>query len=129
MPKKNVAKQLFIKAQLDLNTVSELLSKSDLKLVGRETIGFHLQQAVEKSTKALLAWSNVHYEFTHDIETLFDLVEARLSPISPSFQPLLKLTPYAGVLRYESKMPSAFFDCDDMLVLTSDYMDWIASLM
>jgi HEPN domain-containing protein len=54
LPKKDISKMLATKAQLDLNAASELLSKSDLQIVGYETIGFHLQQAVEKSTKSLL---------------------------------------------------------------------------
>jgi hypothetical protein len=129
LPEKTIARQLVAKAQLDLNAVSELLSKSDLKLIGHETIGFHLQQAVEKSTKALLAWNNIDYEYNHNLKNLFKLTNARLSPIPPRFKPLLRLTPYATGLRYVTMMPSDLFNCDDMLVLASDYMDWIASLM
>lgn len=33
-----------------------------MKLIGHETIGFHLQQAVEKSTKSLLARNDVRIE-------------------------------------------------------------------
>jgi len=32
-----------------------------------ETVGLHLQQAVEKATKALMTWKNIKYPFTHDI--------------------------------------------------------------
>ena len=119
MPEKTIARELTAKAQLDLNTVSELLSKSDLHLIGKEIIGFHLQQAVEKSTKSLLAWNDIVYEYNHNLKTLFKLVN----------EPLLRLTPYATGLRYVAMVSPELFDCEAMLVLASDYMDWIASMM
>lgn len=129
MPEKTIARELTAKAQLDLNTVSELLSKSDLHLIGKKIIGFHLQQAVEKSTKSLLAWNDIVYEYNHNLKNLFKLVNARLSPIPPRFKPLLRLTPYATGLRYVAMVSPELFDCEAMLVLASDYMDWIASMM
>ena len=129
MSKKNIASQLMAKAQMDLNTVSELLSKSDLHLIGHEIMGFHLQQAVEKSTKALLTQHNVHYEFKHNLKNLFELVTTKLTVIPHHFLPLLELTPYATTLRYTAMVPQNLFDCEITLALTSDYLDWIASMM
>ena len=129
MSKKNIASQLMAKAQMDLNTVSELLSKSDIHLIGHEIMGFHLQQAVEKSTKALLSQNNIHYEFKHSLKNLLELVDSRVTAIPHHFLPLLELTPYATTLRYTSMVPQNLFDCDSTLALTSDYLDWIASMM
>lgn len=39
-------------------------------------VGFHAQQAVEKSLKAVLAASEVRYERTHALDYLIGLVEA-----------------------------------------------------
>ena len=129
MSKKNIASQLMAKAQMDLNTVSELLSKSDLHLIGHEIMGFHLQQAVEKSTKALLSQNNIHYEFKHSLKNLFELVNTKLTIIPHHFLPLLELTPYATTLRYTAMVPQDLFDCESTFTLASDYMDWIASMM
>lgn len=129
LSKKNIASQLMAKAQMDLNTVSELLSKSDLHLIGHEIVGFHLQQAIEKSTKALLAQNNVHYEFKHNLKNLFELVNIKLAMIPHRFLPLLELTPYATTLRYTAMVPQDLFDCEITFNLASGYMDWIASMM
>jgi HEPN domain-containing protein len=120
---------LATKAQLDLNAASELLSKSDLQIVGYETIGFHLQQAVEKSTKSLLERHDIPCSSGHDLKNLFKKVDERLSPIPPRFQPLLELTPFATEFRYVTTVPEITFDCHAFLLLASDYMDWVATMM
>ena len=129
LSKKNIASLLFAKAQMDLNTVSELLSKSDLRLIGHEIIGFHLQQTVEKATKALLTQNNVNYEFKHNLKNLFGLVEAKIAAIPQCFGPLLKLTPYATTLRYTTMVPQDLFDCESVYGLVVEYMEWIEGSM
>jgi HEPN domain-containing protein len=48
----------------------------DVGAVTDSIVGFHAQQAVEKSLKAVLAVKGVDFPFTHDIEGLVELCEA-----------------------------------------------------
>ena len=127
MPK-NIVNLLLVKAQHDLNA-AELLTKSDPEFVGYESIGFHLQQAVEKSTKALLCRNGIPYGYIHDINLLFDDVASKLLPIPNQFTPLKTLTPYATKIRYETAKIPIQFDCQAFLILVSEYMDWIVAVM
>ena len=63
-------------------------------------VGFHAQQAVEKSIKAMLIHAGAKFPFTHDLEALFDLYTAlgRAIPFDPA--KLDELTPYATHRRY-----------------------------
>ena len=45
----------------------------------RDTVCFHLQQAVEKMLKAVLSFVDVRYPLTHDIDELLELVRNRES--------------------------------------------------
>jgi len=65
-----------------------------------DTAGFHLQQAVEKSLKAWLAFKSVDYPRTHDLSLLLGLLEDRGESID-SFWSLLELNSFAVQFRYE----------------------------
>jgi len=64
------ANSLLTKARQDL-TAAQCLAREPA--VSQWTIGFHAQQAVEKSLKAVLMWHAVRYPFTHDIAALLKL--------------------------------------------------------
>ncbi|MGD8400435.1 MAG: HEPN domain-containing protein [Bacillota bacterium] len=71
---------------------------SDIDLL---IIGFHAQQAVEKSVKAWLSLLNIEYPRTHDLSFLFALlIEADSS--AATFKNLTEFTPYALQFRYET---------------------------
>lgn len=61
------AHRLLRKAQSDLNAARALADDPDQ---GDDVIGFHVQQTVEKSVKAVLASLDVDYPRTHDIDYL-----------------------------------------------------------
>lgn len=59
--------RLLRKAQSDLTAARALADDPDQ---GDDVIGFHVQQTVEKSVKAVLASLDVDYPRTHDIDYL-----------------------------------------------------------
>jgi HEPN domain-containing protein len=65
-----------------------------------DAAGFHLQQAVEKSLKAWLAFKTVDYPKTHDLSLLLGLLEDQHERIDP-FWSLLELNSFAVQFRYE----------------------------
>ena len=69
----------------------------------RDTIiGFHCQQAAEKSLKAVLADGGIDYPKTHNLLVLTNLLKAagHESPIAT--EDLAKLNPYAVARRYDA---------------------------
>lgn len=63
-------------------------------------IMFHAQQAAEKSMKAFLAWNDVPFRKTHNLEELGQqcvLVDPMLAPVADQAVPL---TEYAWKFRY-----------------------------
>jgi HEPN domain-containing protein len=76
------------------------------KLIGDPTspddiLGFHAQQAVEKTLKAVLALHSVRFPFIHDLKTLVDLVRKNKISFPPELDEVKHLTPFATVFRYE----------------------------
>lgn len=59
--------RLLRKAQSDLNAARALADDPDQ---GDDVVGFHVQQTVEKSVKAVLASLDIDYPRTHDIDYL-----------------------------------------------------------
>ncbi|MBF0136301.1 MAG: HEPN domain-containing protein [Magnetococcales bacterium] len=64
-----------------------------------EAVGFHLQQAVEKSLKAWLNWCQVISPKTHDLRLLLSALEKAGEDVSP-FLFLEELNPFAVQFRY-----------------------------
>jgi len=92
------ARKLLQKAEMDIIAVEELLGSPR---VSDAIIGFHLQQAVEKLLKALLAANDIPYRKTHDIRELIDLLEDHKILIPEELFDLDDFTPYAVEFRYE----------------------------
>jgi HEPN domain-containing protein len=59
--------RLLRKAASDLAAARALADDPDQ---GDDVVGFHVQQTVEKSVKAVLAWLEIDYPFVHDIDFL-----------------------------------------------------------
>ena len=88
------AQILLIKAADDEKVLhSDGLSESIL--------GFHAQQAVEKLMKALLSQLSVPFELTHNLERLETLVKANHEMLPTTPVPLVDLTDFAVVYRYD----------------------------
>lgn len=62
-------------------------------------VGFHAQQAVEKSIKAVLASREIEIPMTHDLGYLVTLVETPPPDVAESRW----LTPWAGGWRYDAE--------------------------
>lgn len=69
--------------------------------VDQATLIFHLQQAAEKLIKAVLAFSEVHFEKTHDIRMLMDLCVRSSIELPHYAEKLIELNPYAVIGRYD----------------------------
>lgn len=91
------AADLLERATDDLRMLQRLAGDSGMPLWG---IGFHAQQAVEKSLKAALACAAIEYPRTHDVALLLDLI-AREGIGPPRYAQMLPgLTPFAVQMRY-----------------------------
>ena len=77
-----------------------------LESVTDSIVGFHAQQAVEKSLKAVLAARDVEFPFIHDIGGLADLCEEGGVSLPTELDGVDRLTPYAAGLRYDDDQPS-----------------------
>lgn len=68
--------------------------------IGDAVVGFHAQQAVEKSIKAVLSARVIEFRRTHDLLTLIDLLQDHQIPAPPDADWLDQLNPYAVEARY-----------------------------
>ncbi|MFH1023522.1 MAG: HEPN domain-containing protein [Planctomycetota bacterium] len=114
MKQHELVRLLLHKAAQDEAAMVRLLSDPDLE---NEILGFHAQQAVEKSLKAGLAHLGIDYPKVHSLETLLELLNAQGHPLPPDLSDVSQLTPFATVFRYEDLPLSAVFDRTDALRL------------
>ena len=86
-------------------------------------IGFHAQQAIEKSLKAVLFAHQVEFERTHDLVRLSYLL--RQSAIEPplSDNSLRRLNPFAVMMRYDDWESEENF-VDETAVWLQTIRDW-----
>jgi len=92
------ADMLLRKAAQDEFVVEKLLSDPGSP---DEMIGFHAQQAIEKTLKAVLASRSIPYRRTHDLVELIDLLRERGVPFPDELTDVRRLGPFAIVLRYD----------------------------
>lgn len=91
-----VARLLLEKATGDLVALQVLAADQNQ---ADHVVGFHAQQAVEKSIKAVLASREMEIPMTHDLGYLVTLVEVLPPEVSESRW----LTPWAGGWRYDTE--------------------------
>jgi len=94
-----VARLLLDKAAGDLSALRVLASD---QAQADHVIGFHAQQTVEKSIKAVLASREVELPMTHDLGYLATLC-AELEPLPADVATSSWLTPWAGGWRYDTE--------------------------
>lgn len=70
MPNKTLAKEWLIKAYHDLSSARILCDANHYT----DTIGFELQQAIEKILKTFLAYENNQIKRTHNLIDVYELV-------------------------------------------------------
>lgn len=90
------AGELLAAAHRDIAALRIMLDPAD---VADSIYGFHMQQAVEKSLKAWLAFHVGEFPFTHDLALLLGLLEDH-ADVS-AYGDLIQYTPYAVQLRYD----------------------------
>ncbi len=96
---RDLALVLLGRADGDLALVRHVLDNPDIH---DAIVGFHAQQAVEKSLKAVLAAREVDYAKTHALGYLIDLVQANGIDVTPGVLKAAELNPWAVEFRYEA---------------------------
>lgn len=89
-------------------------------------VGFSLQQAVEKATKALILRKKRRRSLRdHDLERLFRMLAEHVA-IPDDFKPLKVLNPYAVELRYDLYSDEAEeIDPRNLIDLVRSFLEWI----
>ena len=92
-------------------------------------IGFHAQQAVEKSLKSVLARHEIEFPRTHNLSMLIELLRRHAITLPPDADGLARLTPFGLALRYDDTAGE-----DELIVqrewpvdVVSRTLDWSAS--
>ncbi len=122
------ARTLLRKASEDLYAAACL---GDNPLVSPWTVGFHAQQAVEKSLKAAFAHRAIRYPFIHDIEALVVIVKNESLPLPRDSEELSCLTPFAALFRYEDEDWGApvSISVERMLGLAETTVAWARAML
>lgn len=94
----DIAKTLLEIAKSDYEraTILYKVMPSDM-----EGIGFNCQQAVEKSLKAALAFSDIHFPRTHELGDLLNLLSANRIAFDERLSDAAKLNEFAVDMRYD----------------------------
>jgi HEPN domain-containing protein len=114
MKQRELVLALLHKASQDEAVMSRLLPDAD---IDDEVIGFHAQQAVEKSLKAWLTHKGIDYPRSHSLETMLGLLNAQGLGLPPHLDDVSQLTPFATVFRYEDMPFSVSFDRPAAMIL------------
>jgi HEPN domain-containing protein len=95
---RQLPQRLLRKAAADLAAARALADDPDQ---ADEVVGFHVQQAVEKSVKAVLAWFEIEYPLTHDVDFLVRLLTRREVPVPDTLLEARWVSMWGVVTRYE----------------------------
>ncbi len=90
------------KAVQDLQSAKWLLSSPDAL---HNIVGFHCQQAAEKTLKAFLTWQDEPFEKTHSLVALVGKCLSFDQDLQDLRQAAVTLTPYAVTFRYPGDLP------------------------
>ncbi|MHB1469618.1 MAG: HEPN domain-containing protein [Solirubrobacteraceae bacterium] len=91
-------------------------------------VGFHAQQAVEKSMKAVLASGGIEFPYTHDLDGLTELCKRNGIDVPAHLASIDQLTPYGVQLRYGASLPKGL-DRDQALRWAADAIAWARSVI
>jgi HEPN domain-containing protein len=87
-----------------------------------DVVGFHAQQTVEKSIKAVLVVNGIDFPRTHDLDFLVARVKGQGAPAPSAVANAGWLSPWAAQLRYDES--SADLDRDLAVEAGSVAVDW-----
>jgi HEPN domain-containing protein len=111
---------LVRKAEGDESILDRLLDDHD---VPDDVLGFHVQQAVEKRLKAVLALNEVEYDHTHSVSYLTALMEQQHIVLPDCREEIEGLTPWAVAARYDGTFEKVL-DRAAARTLVSELRDW-----
>jgi len=97
MAEPSVAVLMLLSAQQDVTACRVLSAAAD---VADTIVGFHAQQACEKSLKAVLSAAGIETPRTHDLVRLMDLASEGGRPVPADCAWIDELNPYAVQARY-----------------------------
>jgi HEPN domain-containing protein len=86
-------------------------------------LGFHTQQAVEKSLKGVLAFRQIEFPFTHDLDGLIRLCQKNDIELPEELTGIDDLSPFAAGLRYGAS-PAARLNRDQALKWAALAVEW-----
>ncbi len=96
--------------------------------VADSILGFHCQQAVEKSLKAALAVRGVEFPHTHDLDGLLELCSTNGLDGPSELDGVDRLAPYGVHMRYGTGR-GGVLDRDQALRWASSAIDWAETLI
>ena len=123
---KELVQTLLKKAETDLLNATIL---RDSNQGNPEGIGFHVQQAVEKSLKAILVFHGIDYPRTHSIAGLARLVSDNNIDLPDAFIESNRYTSYARDLRYDEIGPNEAFDFGVAIAHAAECVSFANSLL
>jgi HEPN domain-containing protein len=103
----------------------EFMARSLLPIEGVTDagLGFHTQQAVEKSLKAVLAFRQIEFPYSHDLDGLVRLCQKNHIEVPEDLAGVDNLSPFAARLRYGA-IPSTGLDRDQALRWAASAIEW-----
>ena len=91
--------------------------------IGDAVVGFHAQQSIEKSLKAVLSARGIEFRRTHDLVSLLDLLQDHQVTAPPAADWLDELNPYAVEARYGTIAPDGL-DRPRVLLAVEQVLAW-----
>lgn len=117
------ARLLYRKACQEALVVRKVVDDEE---ISDEALGFHIEQALEKSLKAILSLRGIHFRRTHDIRELLDLLSDNEIELPEAFEHLDEWTPYAVEYRYEdTEIQETGFDRSAAVKILDDVLSWV----
>jgi HEPN domain-containing protein len=117
------AEMLARRAAGDLYACRALIDDSEVE---DSIIGFHAQQTVEKAMKAALVLAGVELPYTHDLESLAELIGTSGIGLPTEIADTEWLTPWAADFRYEEPVA---LDRPAALAAAESASGWATSLL
>jgi HEPN domain-containing protein len=96
--------------------------------VADSILGFHAQQAVEKSLKAALASQGIEFPYTHDLDGLLELCTTNGLDVPQELDGVDRLAPYGVHMRYGTSRGAAL-DREQALRWATSATAWAQSLI
>ena len=120
-----VAAALARRASADLQALEKLAPDPKMD---EGILGFHAQQAVEKSLKVALVLGGVDFPKTHDIDFLVALAVRNAIDIAAEVAEAGWLTPWAAELRYDD-LPLESLERDLAVAVAETAVVWCRQLL